>query len=90
MTEKAAAKKSTKSKATTGFNFEESIEKLEELVSAMEDGDLSLEDSLAAFETGIKLTRECQAALRQAEQKVQVLMDESGTTQAFEQDEDEQ
>ena len=47
----------------------------------MEDGELSLEDSLEAFEKGIKLTRECQSALRQAEQKVQVLMDESGTTQ---------
>ena len=47
----------------------------------MEDGELSLEDSLEAFEKGIKLTRECQSALRQAEQKVLVLMDESGTTQ---------
>ncbi|MBT5907032.1 MAG: exodeoxyribonuclease VII small subunit [Gammaproteobacteria bacterium] len=57
------------------------MEQLETLVAAMEDGELSLEDSLEAFEKGIKLTRECQSALRQAEQKVQVLMDESGTTQ---------
>ncbi|MDP5073871.1 MAG: exodeoxyribonuclease VII small subunit, partial [OM182 bacterium] len=64
-----------------GFNFERSIEQLETLVAAMEDGELSLEDSLEAFEKGIKLTRECQSALRQAEQKVLVLMDESGTTQ---------
>ncbi|HCO09944.1 MAG TPA: exodeoxyribonuclease VII small subunit [Gammaproteobacteria bacterium] len=57
------------------------MEQLETLVAAMEDGELSLEDSLEAFEKGIKLTRECQSALRQAEQKVLVLMDESGTTQ---------
>ena len=82
MTEKAPNKaKATKPKADAGFNFERSIEQLETLVAAMEDGELSLEDSLEAFEKGIKLTRECQSALRQAEQKVQVLMDESGTTQ---------
>lgn len=82
MTEKAPSKaKTTKPKAGAGFNFERSIEQLETLVAAMEDGELSLEDSLEAFEKGIKLTRECQSALRQAEQKVQVLMDESGTTQ---------
>lgn len=82
MTEKAPSKaKISKPKADAGFNFECSIEQLETLVAAMEDGELSLEDSLEAFEKGVKLTRECQSALRQAEQKVQVLMDESGTTQ---------
>ena len=82
MTEKNPSKaKATMPKADVGFNFERSIEQLETLVAAMEDGELSLEDSLEAFEKGIKLTRECQSALRQAEQKVQVLMDESGTTQ---------
>lgn len=93
MTEKTAktneTKKTKKQPQDDGFNFEDSIEKLESLVSAMEDGDLSLEDSLAAFETGIRLTRECQSALREAEQKVQVLMNESGATVAFEQDDDE-
>ncbi|MGA1072635.1 MAG: exodeoxyribonuclease VII small subunit [Pseudohongiellaceae bacterium] len=82
MSEKAASKtKATKTKAGTGFNFEDSLEQLETLVAAMEDGELSLEESLEAFEKGVKLTRECQTALRQAEQKVQVLLDESGTTQ---------
>lgn len=57
------------------FQFEESLAQLEELVEQMEDGDLSLEDSLKAFEKGIKLTRECQQALKQAEQKVQLLME---------------
>ena len=82
MSEKAASKtKATKTKAGAGFNFEGSLAQLETLVAAMEDVELSLEESLEAFEKGVKLTRECQTALRQAEQKVQVLLDESGTTQ---------
>ncbi len=67
-------------KKQSGFSFEEALEELEELVTSMEEGDLSLENSLKAFEKGIKLTRECQTALKQAEQKVQVLLDESGET----------
>ncbi len=62
------------------FDFEKALENLETLVTSMEEGDLSLEDSLKAFETGIKLTRECQGALKAAEQKVQVLINESGDT----------
>ena len=60
----------------TKFNFEEALENLEELVEAMEDGELSLEESLKAFEQGIKLTRECQGALDKAEQKVELLVAE--------------
>lgn len=62
------------SRKNTKFNFEESLASLESLVEAMEAGDLSLEESLKAFEQGIKLTRECQQALDQAEQKVQLLL----------------
>lgn len=61
-------------KKPTPFNFEEALETLEGLVQAMEDGELTLEESLKAFEQGIKLTRECQSALEKAEQKVQVLV----------------
>jgi exodeoxyribonuclease VII small subunit len=68
-------------KQQSGFNFEQALEDLEQLVSSMEDGELSLEDSLQAFEKGIKLTRECQTALKQAEQKVQVLINENGDTE---------
>ncbi len=68
-------------KKTKSFNFEEALEELEELVTSMEEGELSLEESLQAFEKGIKLTRECQTALKKAEQKVQVLLDESGSTE---------
>ena len=72
------------SKQQPEFNFEEALEELERLVSSMEEGELSLEDSMTAFEKGIKLTRECQTALQKAEQKVQILLNESGETPAFE------
>ena len=68
-------------KNQSDFNFETALESLEEIVSSMEKGDLTLEDSLKAFETGIKLTRECQAALKDAEQKVRVLSKENGETE---------
>ena len=68
-------------KKETNFDFEQALENLEELVSAMEEGELTLEESLKAFEKGIKLTRECQSALKQAEQKVQVLINENGDTE---------
>lgn len=61
-------------KKTTNFDFEAALENLEELVEAMEEGDLSLEESLQAFEKGVKLTRECQTALDKAEQKVHLLV----------------
>jgi exodeoxyribonuclease VII small subunit len=59
-------------------DFEQALEQLEELVEAMESGDLSLEESLKSFEQGIKLTRDCQTALSQAEQKVQLLQEQNG------------
>lgn len=68
-------------KQPTSFDFEKSLENLEELVTAMEEGELSLEESLQAFEKGIKLTRECQSALKNAEQKVQILINENGDTE---------
>lgn len=55
-------------------NFENALEELEEIVENMESGELSLEDSLKAFEKGIKLTRDCQEALNQAEQRVKILV----------------
>jgi exodeoxyribonuclease VII small subunit len=70
-------------KEAAGFDFENALEQLEELVSSMEEGELSLEESLQAFEKGIKLTRECQTALKKAEQKIQVLINENGDTEGF-------
>jgi exodeoxyribonuclease VII small subunit len=60
------------------YPFEQSLVKLENLVEKMEAGDLTLEDSLKTFEEGIHLTRECQQALSQAEQKVKMLVEENG------------
>lgn len=55
-------------------DFEQQLESLEALVESLESGDLSLEDSLKSFESGIKVARECQQALKTAEQKVELLM----------------
>ncbi len=66
-------------KKKQGYDFEKSINDLEQLVERMESGKLSLEESLTAFEQGIKLTRECQAMLTQAEHKVQTLIQKNDT-----------
>jgi exodeoxyribonuclease VII small subunit len=51
---------------------------LEALVERLEQGDLPLEESLAAFERGVMLTRSCQTALKEAEQKVEILLKRAG------------
>ena len=55
-------------------DFEQQLASLEGLVESLESGELSIEESLKSFEQGIKLARDCQAALKSAEQKVEVLM----------------
>ena len=55
--------------------FEHSLDELEQLVEQMEQGEMSLEDSLAAYERGVGLYRRCQAALEQAELRVRLLSD---------------
>ena len=57
-------------------DFEASVTELEALVASLENNELSLEESLSAFEKGIKLTRECQQQLSKAEQKVALLTGE--------------
>lgn len=64
------------------FSFEKSLAELEQLVSKMESGELALEESLQAFEQGIKLTRQCQEALTNAEQRVQLLLEQNGQSVA--------
>lgn len=60
-------------------NFEKSIIELEKIVDGLERGEVSLEESLALFEKGIKLTKICQGILDKAEKKVSVLVsDEEG------------
>ncbi len=70
--------KEQKKKENNSFNFESSLNELEKLVDALENGDLSLEQSLQDFERGINLTRACQSALTDAQQKVQILLSENG------------
>ena len=60
------------------LNFEQSLADLQAIVERLDNGELSLEDSLTTFEKGIGLTRDCQRALAQAEQKVQVLLERNG------------
>jgi exodeoxyribonuclease VII small subunit len=65
-------------KSTKTPGFEQSLKELESLVEKMEQGDLSLEDSLSHFERGVQLSRACQTALKEAEQKVEILMQKNG------------
>src|SRR3982750_1504787 len=59
--------------------FESSLGELEKIVRRLEDGDLSLEESLKLFEDGVRLSRECQERLNQAERRIEVLLkDEDG------------
>ncbi|MDD2724770.1 MAG: exodeoxyribonuclease VII small subunit [Methylovulum sp.] len=59
--------------------FEDALAELEQLVTRLEQGDISLEESLKSFERGVNLTRTCQQALQAAEQKVQILIEKNGT-----------
>jgi exodeoxyribonuclease VII small subunit len=60
------------------LDYEASVTELESLVNRLEQGDISLEESLKLYESGVLLTRDCQDALQAAEQKVQMLMQQSG------------
>ena len=64
-------------------SFETSLEALEQIVRQLESGDLPLEKSLELFEQGIRLSRECQDRLSQAERRIEILMrDNQGRTVA--------
>jgi exodeoxyribonuclease VII small subunit len=58
----------------TPVDFERSLAELEGLVGRLEQGDLPLDDALKAFERGVALTRQCQGALKVAQQKVEILL----------------
>ena len=65
-------------KKVNSINFEKTLAELEQLVEKMEEGDLSLEESLKYFERGVMLTKACQQALSEAEQKVSILLEKGG------------
>jgi exodeoxyribonuclease VII small subunit len=75
--------------AKKNFNLEKSLTDLEAIVEELESGDLPLDKAMKKFEDGIKLTRGCQAALKDAEQKVEILLKSAGgdeTLESFEPD----
>ena len=59
-------------------SFEEKIESLENIVSKLEKGDLNLDDSMAQFEEGMKLSQECSKILEDAEKKITILLEQDG------------
>lgn len=69
--------------ASTTPDFERSLAELEAIVEKLEQGDLSLDESLRHFERGVQLTRACQGSLKLAEQKVHILMSRSGDPESF-------
>jgi len=70
--------------AKKNFNLEKSLEALEAIVDELESGDLPLDKAMKKFEDGIKLTRGCQAALKEAEQKVEILLKSAGGDETLE------
>lgn len=71
-------------------HFEKSLDELEQLVAHLEEGELSLDDSLKSFERGVSLFRDCQSALEQAELRVKLLIDpeDPDSAEPFEEDGD--
>jgi exodeoxyribonuclease VII small subunit len=71
------------------IDFEQSLAELETVVERLEHGELPLEDALRQFERGIELARSCQSALKQAEQKVEILLQKTpdATPEPFDSDE---
>ena len=63
------------------LDFETAMRDLEQIVERLEHGDLPLEESLAAFERGVLVTRCCQTALKDAEQKVEILLKKASGAQ---------
>lgn len=60
------------------INFEETMEKLEQIASDLEKGDLNLEESLAKFEEGMKLSKQCNEIIENAEKKITILLEKDG------------
>jgi exodeoxyribonuclease VII small subunit len=63
---------------STSIDFEKSLAELEQLVHRMEQGELPLDEALRQFERGVELTRACQTALAEAEQRVEQLLEQNG------------
>ncbi len=66
------------------ISFEEALEKLEKNVERLESGELTLSESLEAFEAGVKLTRFCSNKLKQAEDKIEIIKENNGEIETVE------
>ena len=64
-------------------NLEKTLADLESLVKELESGELPLDDAMKKFEKGVKLTRICQNALKEAEQKVEILLQNTDDTDSL-------
>lgn len=62
------------------ISFEENMENLEKIVTELEKGNLNLDDSVKKFEEGIKISKECNKILEEAEKKITILLEENGET----------
>jgi exodeoxyribonuclease VII small subunit len=81
-----------KNREAQGQSFESSLEALERIVRELERGDLPLEESLQLFEQGVRLSRECQERLNQAERRIELLLRDAGgrpVLATFDEDEEE-
>jgi exodeoxyribonuclease VII small subunit len=76
------ASMNTTSTPTKEPDFEQALGELEKLVQRLESGELPLDEALKTFERGIALTRQCQGALKAAQQKVEILLKKNGELQA--------
>lgn len=65
------------------LTFEHALERLEGVVERLESGDLPLEEALAAFEEGVRLSRRCSEQLEAAERRIEVLVQEDGSVRPF-------
>ena len=61
-------------------NFEDNMENLEKIVTELEKGDLNLDESISKFEEGIKISKECNKTLEEAEKKITILINNDGET----------
>lgn len=68
--------------------LEQTLEDLEQLVAKLEEGEMPLNQALKEFERGIKLTRQCQSVLKDAEQKIEILLADADEPEEFEPKED--
>lgn len=59
-------------------NFEDNMENLEKIVTELEKGDLNLDESIAKFENGIKISKECNKILEDAEKRITILLEKDG------------